>query len=686
MQKTSKSILKNLTPLIISPAVLFCVLSPVICISQTSSLQEILKYRNILNTPGISDKEYADAVKKISSNYQGINQDSAIYYCNKAIQIAIDNKNYETLAECYVQQGTNYIWNGDFESGSSYLKKAESTALKYGYNNELASAWDITSYMYQLSNVWDEAWIYAKKILDLYEKNRDSTNINPADAYTDFAVIYAGMGDYHKAINYFDKATEGYSDTSDIYNRGSLFIEYGKMLTSIKSFQKAKYYLDSAYKIFTLFEEPIQIADVNEKYGQYFLDQNQFDSAAFFFQKAFDIYATNTLVVDKERMNLELAKVAFSKNDFVASRSLVTEAYNFFKPRKELNYRLETIELLHHLDEKENRTENSHKYMTEYLEVSNMMKARNSELRTRELMTEYDLEQKEKENEKLKSQNEMQRERLALLIVSGMIIFIISILLYILYQQKNTALAQVEKMQKVTQERNSELGRLVAVKDKLISMIAHDIRAPLASLQNTISLTHDNILDKDEFDHLTHILLGETNHLRGMLDNMLLWARQQIVDIQVNKTLFSLNDIFDNIIELYQNNITQKSIIIHNNIPPGKTIFSDQDIVHTVLRNIFSNAVKFTPSGKSIYINYKEEKNKIFISVKDEGSGIPKDVLDKIEQNEFVSTRGTANEKGTGIGIIFSKDLINKLGESFIINTSPGSGTTVTISITIEKA
>ena len=298
-------------------------------------------------------------------------------------------------------------------------------------------------------------------------------------------------------------------------------------------------------------------------------------------------------------------------------------------------------------------------------------------------MTEYDLEQKEKENVLLKSQNELQKEKLALLIVSGIIIFIIGVLLYVLYQQKKSALAQVQKLQKFTQEKNSELGRLVAVKDKLISMIAHDIRAPLASLQNTISLTHDNILNKEEFDHLTHILLGETNHLRGMLDNMLLWARQQIVDIQVNKTNFNLDELLTNIFELYQSNILQKNLIIHNNIAAGTIIFSDQDIIHTVLRNIISNAVKFTPSGKNIFINYNQENKKTLLSVTDEGNGISKDVLAKIELNEFVSTRGTANEKGTGLGLLFSKDLLGKLGENFSIKTNTEKGTTVTISISV---
>lgn len=660
---------------------LFCtllfIISPLLSIAQ-SSRDGLRKYLAIINTPGINDSVLTNALKNVSTFYQGINQDSAILYCNKAISVALKTKNNAELAECYLHQATNYIWNGDFDIASTYLRRAEAIATQYHYDSTLADTWDMASYMYQLSEVWDEAWIYAKKIIDLDQK-ANANEITLANAYSDFAVIYEGMGDYKKSEYYFQKAIAGVRDSTCTYLRGTYFIDYAKMLTGVDSFSKAKYLLDSALNIFTYFEEPIQVADVYEKYGQIFFEQSFFDSASYYFHKAIDVYRENDLIVDQERLNISLAKISLKKNEPDSAYRLATEAYNFFKPRKELAYRLETIQLLHEIG-KDNDANTSRRYMDEYLDVSRLLKDRNNELRTRELMTQFDLEQKEKENLHLKSQNELQKEKLALLIVSGIIIFIVGVLLYVLYQQKRSALMQVQKLQKFTQDKNSELGRLVAVKDKLISMIAHDIRAPLASLQNTIALTHDNILNKSEFDHLTRILLGETNHLRGMLDNMLLWARQQIVDIQVSKTIFKLEDLLTTIFELYQSNISQKQLIIHNQIPKDKTVFSDQDIIHTVLRNIISNAVKFTPSGKSIYISCEEKNDRTFISVRDEGNGISKDILDKIHQGEFVSTRGTANEKGTGIGLMFSRDLLTKLNGTFTIDTNANNGTTITIS------
>src|SRR5438105_353206 len=114
-------------------------------------------------------------------------------------------------------------------------------------------------------------------------------------------------------------------------------------------------------------------------------------------------------------------------------------------------------------------------------------------------------------------------------------------------------------------------------------------------------------------------------------------------------------------------------------------LFTDKAILTAVLRNVFSNAVKFKEPGKSIYINQIFLNKKIYVSVKDEGKGISEEVLDKINNKEHISTRGTANEKGTGIGILFSKDLLNKLDELFDITSIPGKGTSVTFSISLTN-
>jgi signal transduction histidine kinase len=211
------------------------------------------------------------------------------------------------------------------------------------------------------------------------------------------------------------------------------------------------------------------------------------------------------------------------------------------------------------------------------------------------------------------------------------------------------------------------------------------MRSPLASTQSTLSLTRENILNPEEFQKLSFALEADIYNLRGMLDNMLLWAREQIVEIKINKSKFNLSAIVQDVILMHRNSLITKNITIHNYLEPDLEVFSDKEMLAAVLRNIFSNAVKFTEPGKNIYINQIFLNKKIYLSVKDEGKGISEEILDKINSKEHISTRGTANEKGTGIGILFSKDLLANLDEQFDITSIPGKGTSVSFSISMSN-
>jgi len=249
------------------------------------------------------------------------------------------------------------------------------------------------------------------------------------------------------------------------------------------------------------------------------------------------------------------------------------------------------------------------------------------------------------------------------------------------FQQKNLRL-QNENQELQTNYIN--LVKLNEIKDKLIPMIAHDIRSPLATLQNTLALTRDNIINPEEFQQLGAALESDVFNLRGMLDNMLLWAREQMFEIKVNKVKLDLSETFKEIILMYRNSLVVKNITLHNYMPPSLMVTTDKEIVSAIFRNLFSNAVKFTERGKSIYINQIFFDGKAYISIKDEGKGIPDDVLQKLKNKQHVTTRDTANEKETGLGLLFSKEMVNKLNENFDITSYPEYGTSVTFSISMN--
>jgi signal transduction histidine kinase len=307
-----------------------------------------------------------------------------------------------------------------------------------------------------------------------------------------------------------------------------------------------------------------------------------------------------------------------------------------------------------------------------------------------------------------------QTQKVGILLIISIFLFIVSIWFLILYLRKrknvnipqtNEAdkeayeerIATVESHLKEVEQKNTDLKngyeelqvkynnlqKTNDIKDKLIPMIAHDIRSPLASLQSTLSLTREHIINPEEFQKLSFALEADVFNLRGMLDNMLLWAREQMFEIKINKVKFDLSEVSRDVILMYRNNLVGKNITLHNYLPQHLEVNTDKEIIAAVFRNLFSNAVKFTEAGKNIYISQIFFNGKAYISVKDEGKGMPPETISKLKNKEHISTRGTANEKGTGLGLLFSREMINKLDEVFDITSYPEQGTSVTFSVSL---
>lgn len=243
---------------------------------------------------------------------------------------------------------------------------------------------------------------------------------------------------------------------------------------------------------------------------------------------------------------------------------------------------------------------------------------------------------------------------------------------------------ELKDQQQQLQTSYTQIVKSNEIKDKLIPMIAHDIRSPLGNLQNSLGLIRDNVISPEEFQKLSLALEGDVFNLRGMLDNMLLWAREQMFEVKINKIHFDLSETFKEIILMYRSSLVNKNITLHNYMPQQLEVMSDKEIINVVVRNLLSNAVKFTEPGKNIYISQIFFNGKIYISIRDEGKGISPETLTRLNNKQHISTRGTANEKGTGLGLLFSSEMLAKLNEAFDITSYPDKGTSVTFSVSMS--
>lgn len=225
----------------------------------------------------------------------------------------------------------------------------------------------------------------------------------------------------------------------------------------------------------------------------------------------------------------------------------------------------------------------------------------------------------------------------------------------------------------------NELRELNATKDKFFSIMAHDLKSPLsifALATDTLAKENRN-LDPEDLDEYLHDLNENAQNIYSLLENLLTWSRTQRGKIVYSPDIFDLKYLVDSNIQLYQTSANAKRIALINNVKDEVKVYSDSNLINTVIRNLINNAIKFTNEEGKIQISVESDMKNYTVSIADDGIGMSElavDNLFRIDMN--ITTLGTKNEKGTGLGLIVCKEFIKIIGGDIWAKSELGVGTT----------
>lgn len=222
-----------------------------------------------------------------------------------------------------------------------------------------------------------------------------------------------------------------------------------------------------------------------------------------------------------------------------------------------------------------------------------------------------------------------------------------------------------------------------ATKDKLFSIISHDLRSSIGNLVHFLKFMLDDqqMFDKDEFQQMIASLHESSLTTYEMLENLLVWARSQKDDtLAYHPEKINLLQLLDQILHKLENAATQKDISIHTDIPSDLECTADSNMLKIALRNIITNAIKFSPQNRDIYIRAYRKNLEIVIDVQDNGIGMDEEKVQSLFTIHSVhSSSGTAGEKGSGLGLIMCKELIEKQNGRIVVESTPGEGSCFSI-------
>lgn len=247
-------------------------------------------------------------------------------------------------------------------------------------------------------------------------------------------------------------------------------------------------------------------------------------------------------------------------------------------------------------------------------------------------------------------------------IVINMTSAIILAFLGLMYYRNEQVFYEQELQQShlTLEKKNSELEESNTTKEKLFSIIAHDLRSPIAQLKSTLDLVNQQLLTPEEFNKLVQHISLHVKQLQGGLDNLLQWSNSQLdgIDVQQQKVDFATS--IDQVVSLMQAEFENKQIQL-NIQSEGGLIWVDPNHLQLVLRNLLSNAVKYSYKNGMLNIRHYTLNHEVIISVADEGQGMDKNTRDALfSAVNIISRRGTLNEKGTGLGLKLCKEFVEK--------------------------
>jgi PAS domain S-box-containing protein len=238
--------------------------------------------------------------------------------------------------------------------------------------------------------------------------------------------------------------------------------------------------------------------------------------------------------------------------------------------------------------------------------------------------------------------------------------------------------------QEALQESETKLRELNAVKDKFFSIIAHDLRGPFNGLFGLLDMVREDFYElsqvdlKDNLDSINGIL----RNLFQLLEDLLEWGRIERNIIEFAPVTENISQTIRNVVDLYAVNAKNKNINLTLDLPESLFVKYDKKMVSTIVRNLLTNAIKFTESRGAINIIVKDEPKEVRISVKDTGIGISRKNLERLfDLTEYFSTQGTNNESGTGLGLILCKEFVEKHGGKISVETELNKGSIFTFTL-----
>ena len=614
-----------------------------------------------------TDSQQISSYTDLFNYYSYSNSDSALYYVNDGLKRFTENNNRLGIAKMTSLLGTEDETQGRMAIAKRRLSEAMTIFKELNNKDGIATVDDLFGVIEGRTGNYVAATKYFTEALKLFESTSNKEGI--VATYLKLGVVNEVSKNVDQALEYYHKAMALMKgapmspNTVFLYN--NIAIVYGKKGDFKKALEYLQLALDNSNKPEFAGVRIHSLTNMGIVYEQ----SGKLEEALKYYNEALQLAKDKNLPEETARAIINIASVT-SKNDPKKSIEYLQQALEL---AQKINQRTMELEIYDYLGDYYQQA-GDYKNAFETLQAQkNMQDSLFSLDKAREIaniQSEFELEtnEKVKELQLLGHKNLLQRN----IIVMVALIMAITLIVLTFFLRKITRLN--EQLFK----RETELQKSNTVKDKLFSIIGHDLRGPIANIPVMLRILQDETTSTEERKYIYDTLVEHSQASLETLDKLLYWGQAQLKGIGLKSVEFNPQKFLINDLQLIKSSTEQKQITVINNLPENMQVLGDPAHFDFIIRNLLSNAVKFTHAGGSVTINADKNSTPGFtiFAVKDTGVGISKSKTAEIFEPFSNSTKGTADERGTSIGLMLCKEFVIQNGGEIWVESEEGKGST----------
>lgn len=627
------------------------------------------------------DTAKAQSLIALSAAYQYVNHAKAKSSAEDALKIVLNKGLKKEAFDAYGQLALLASLSGDYNTALKYDNSNLAHVVEQKDSAAISAVLNFIGNDYHDLGQYDEAYYYFTQSHKIASAIHDSLRM--VKSLHNVGTVFSELGQYDIALQHFDAARSIGEAIDDDDGLAYMLDEKAEVYLKTKEYDKALQALTDAMRVIR--QRGLSIIEHRAFIGfaQLAFELGEYDKARMYYDSAYALHRKHDNEFGVAETNLGKSKVALAQGKFKEAESLLIQTLDAAHQLHATRLETDSYRLLSELAEKKGDFGNALRYYKIHKALEDSVFSQEMVQKLYQSQLRFATQDKDSEIASLTRSNAEQeailRRKDFLFNIMIVIAALSAVLLFSIYRSGQRRI-RINRLlmdhQAEIKKRSVELEQLNQVKDKFFSIISHDLRSPMNALAGILDLAENKHLEPHEFTQLTKELRVQFNHTKTLINNLLDWTLLQMDKLKIHEDRVELHAMVEENFKLFSA-LQVKNTQMKNLIAPGVCAKADTNMVNLVFRNLILNAIKFTEVGGVVTVDAKEKGNFVEIAISDNGVGIAPDVQKILfEKTTGYSTRGTANEKGTGLGLILCKEFVERNGGTIWLESEVGKGST----------